>query len=71
MNEAGLLTFQCQTLRRRPTTANNANPAINTNNISGSGTTRISASFACADSRRHGPLRKFAHARPAQTNSHP
>jgi hypothetical protein len=56
VNEAGLLTFQCQTLRHRPTTASNANPAINTNNISGSDTTRISASFGCADSRRHGPF---------------
>jgi hypothetical protein len=55
VNEAGLLTFQCQTLRRRPTTASNANPATNTNNIPGSGTTRISASFSCADSRRHTP----------------
>jgi hypothetical protein len=37
-------------------TLSNANPAINTSTIPGSGTTRISASFGCADSRRHGPF---------------
>jgi hypothetical protein len=34
-------------------TASNAIPAINPNNAPGSGSTRISASIACADSRRH------------------
>jgi len=42
-------------MRLRWITLSTAIPAINTNSEFGSGTTRISASFACADSRRHGP----------------
>jgi len=46
VSEAGLLTFQCQTLHRRPTTASNAIPATKTSTKPGSGTTRISCAFS-------------------------
>jgi hypothetical protein len=38
-----------------PRVASNAFPAINTITKTGSGITRRSASFACAESRHHGP----------------
>ena len=51
----GLPALQCQMRSWLFNIVSNAIPPTNTNTKSGSGTTRISASFACADSRRHGP----------------
>jgi hypothetical protein len=54
-SKRGLRAFQCRIRRWNLNAAINTTPATNTTSRSGSGTTRISASFACADSRRHGP----------------
>jgi hypothetical protein len=52
-------------------TASNPTPATKTSTKPGSGTTRISASFACADSRRRGPRTPSAARRPTQVASTP
>jgi hypothetical protein len=51
--------FQAAALRRRCNRLSSARPLASETIAPGSGTTRMSASFACAETRRHGPCAGF------------